>query len=469
MKRLVLPAILSLGLLLRLVNINQSLWLDEAAQVMESARPLQEQFALSGDFQPPLFHLLLHFWLLLGSSELTMRLLTVSLDISSVFLVYLIGKKIVNQEFGLVSLALYAFSPFAIYYAQELRPYSLSVFLVLAVSAALIYNKNLLLILLVSLSLYTTYFTPFFLIALVIYILHSHKKSFLKALKPIILGSLLFLPWIYYFSKQLATGLSLTADLPGWNTAVSVPFPKALPLLLAKFFLGRITLDNKAVYAGVILLFGVIFFYLAAISFYKYKNRIFHYLFFIPLLLSLAMTVFIPIFDPKRLLFLLPFFIYLIVLGLNYTPPKLKMTILVIIVSSHLYGLINYYTNPRFQREQWRQAVSFIEKDAQSSDIALFVFPEPFAPVLWYKKTNLQMYPVTQKFVVTNQDLARLERKLQGKQRIYHFQYLTDLTDPQKLVPKKLEALGFINSQTYDFPGVGFIYEYLRAPLALAP
>ena len=57
---MIILLILLLGLILRLVLINQSLWLDEAAQVIESARPFSEQFDIAGDFQPPLFHLLLH-------------------------------------------------------------------------------------------------------------------------------------------------------------------------------------------------------------------------------------------------------------------------------------------------------------------------------------------------------------------------------------------------------------------------
>ena len=58
-----MTAVLMLALLLRLVRLNDSFWLDEAAQVLESARPLAEQLQIAGDFQPPLMHLLTFFWL----------------------------------------------------------------------------------------------------------------------------------------------------------------------------------------------------------------------------------------------------------------------------------------------------------------------------------------------------------------------------------------------------------------------
>jgi hypothetical protein len=41
-----MTAVLMLALLLRLVRLNDSFWLDEAAQVLESARPLADNYRL---------------------------------------------------------------------------------------------------------------------------------------------------------------------------------------------------------------------------------------------------------------------------------------------------------------------------------------------------------------------------------------------------------------------------------------
>lgn len=83
--------ILILAFVLRLINLNQSFWLDEAAQVIESARPLSAQFSIVSDFHPPLFHLILHFWMMLGNSEVWIRLLPVSLGVATVYLIYKLG------------------------------------------------------------------------------------------------------------------------------------------------------------------------------------------------------------------------------------------------------------------------------------------------------------------------------------------------------------------------------------------
>ena len=43
--------ILLVAFLIRLVGITQSFWLDEAAQMIESVRPLTQQLDIAGDFR----------------------------------------------------------------------------------------------------------------------------------------------------------------------------------------------------------------------------------------------------------------------------------------------------------------------------------------------------------------------------------------------------------------------------------
>ena len=65
--------ILLLALILRLPFLNGSFWMDEAAQALESARPLSQQLDIIPDFQPPLIHLILHFAMYLGREEWWLR------------------------------------------------------------------------------------------------------------------------------------------------------------------------------------------------------------------------------------------------------------------------------------------------------------------------------------------------------------------------------------------------------------
>lgn len=461
--------ILLLSFIVRLININQSLWLDEAAQVIESARPLSQQLKIEGDFQPPLFHIILHFWMKFGTSEIWMRLLTIIISVLSIYIFYKIGEKIVNKKFAVLSSFLLAINSFAIYYSQELRPYPLTVLVSLLATWGYVTSSSLFLIIGLSLFLYTTYFAPFFIIALFLYVVIKDRKKLKWFLTNTIISFLIFVPWIPSFLEQLKIGTSLTTTLPGWGEAVSTPPIKAIPLIFAKFFLGRITIDNKIIYGSIVMALIGVFFYFVYISRKNRNHSFFSILFFVPLILAFLPSLVIPIIEAKRLLFILPFFLGIIALGNIEVKQQLKRIFLSLIIISSIYGLFQYFTNPRFQREQWRQAVAFVEQNGDGTQIALFAFPQPFAPYQWYSQNRIYSYGVAKNFVVSDIDIVKVRKLVEQRNHIYLFQYLSELTDPRNKLPKILEEEGFVLTNTYDFPGVGFIYEYYKKSLALAP
>ncbi len=127
-----LGLILLLTLVIRFIQLGQPLWLDEAAQVMESSRTFQQQLNLDQDFQPPLFHLYLHFLLYWSKSEWFLRLFSsVLFYLVGTYFFYLLAKKYFKLKVIELTLFFLAFSSFAIYFSQELRPYSLSFMLAL--------------------------------------------------------------------------------------------------------------------------------------------------------------------------------------------------------------------------------------------------------------------------------------------------------------------------------------------------
>ena len=63
--------VLFFSLLLRLISLNQSLWLDEATTALVSQLPVYDFFSkfMPADFHPPLYYLVIHYWtLLFGTS-----------------------------------------------------------------------------------------------------------------------------------------------------------------------------------------------------------------------------------------------------------------------------------------------------------------------------------------------------------------------------------------------------------------
>lgn len=70
--------------------MGQSFWLDEASQAMMSQKTVSEiWYQRSGDFHPPLFYLLAHYWMQVSHSEIWLRILPVIFGVVSIYLIYL--------------------------------------------------------------------------------------------------------------------------------------------------------------------------------------------------------------------------------------------------------------------------------------------------------------------------------------------------------------------------------------------
>ncbi len=458
-KNLLIIAIIIFSFILRVVNLNQSFWLDEAAQVIESSRPLSQQFRIISDFHPPFYHLVLHFWMYFGHSEIWVRLLSVLLGTGCIYLVYKIGQYFGKEKVGLLSALFLALSPYHIWYSQEARPYMLFVFLSLLSTFFLLQKKWILYSFAVVLCLYSLYFAPFLFLGHLIYVFLFEKKCFRNILLSFFIGVICFFPWLPSFIKQLERGTG--GIFSGWTSIVSVAPIKAIPLTFAKFIFGKGTIDNLLLYGLVVIPMFLIFLLSIWESYRKREGTKILILFFIFFFTSILISFIIPIIAPQRLIFLLPFFLLSIAYGIFQIKKIWRVTAIVVVMFTSTAGLFDYYTNPYVQREQWRQAISYVEEnDTVDKTIAIFVFPEPFAPYLWYEKGKIEAIGIAPRFRLETDDLDKLSEILVGKEKIYLFQYLTGLTDPTDLAKKYFESLGYKLSNTKDFPGVGFIFEY---------
>src|SRR3990167_1900536 len=167
--------IILIGFLLRLVNLDQSLWLDEAINInfvkSLSFKELILNYSLS-DFHPPLFHVLLKRWIsLFGSSEIAIRFPSIIFGVGTVFITYLIGKKLFETSTTLI--------------------------------------------------LYSDYL-PYVLIPLFVFYLFINRRNIAKGtlrtfVPAFIIIFVLLIPWLVIFPKQLMTGLSAAAASPAWE------------------------------------------------------------------------------------------------------------------------------------------------------------------------------------------------------------------------------------------------------------
>ncbi|MCB0118985.1 MAG: glycosyltransferase family 39 protein [Anaerolineales bacterium] len=122
----------ALGGFLRVLMIGtKGLWLDETVSIWLAKQSVADmlQWIVKIDPHPPLYYLLLHFWMThYGDTPYYIRLLSALFGTATIPVVYLIGKRISGEVVGLSAAVFFALSTFNIYFAQEARMYTLLTF-----------------------------------------------------------------------------------------------------------------------------------------------------------------------------------------------------------------------------------------------------------------------------------------------------------------------------------------------------
>ena len=119
------------GFLRVLLLNNKGLWLEETFSVWVSSHSVVEmlQWIARIDQHPPLYYLLLHYWITLsGDGPYYVRLLSALFGAATIPIIYLIGKRLSGVGMGLAAAVILAFSPFNIRFGQETRMYTFLTF-----------------------------------------------------------------------------------------------------------------------------------------------------------------------------------------------------------------------------------------------------------------------------------------------------------------------------------------------------
>jgi mannosyltransferase len=476
-----LISVLFIALVLRLVHLDQSLWLDEAISAL-AARDytflgIVTDF-LKADNHPPLFYQTLRAWgLLVGFSDVSLRLLSVLFGVMTVFMTYLISKKITaSHKFAITSSILLATSPLHVYYSQELRMYPMIAFeasLLIFIFLKLFDESrkilpwilfSIMLAILVATDYITLFLLPVFpLFALVKRPAWNWWIKFVMSGIPLVMLALL---WSPFFINQSLVGKNLLQILPNWALLAGGANLKELVLIWMKFVLGRISLEDKQVYYGLVGIFSLSFIFLLYRALWAYKKYLIIWIWLlVPLVLGFVASFIVPAFTYFRFIYVLPAFYTLLAVGfktLHNTP--LRRIFAVLILGTNLLGLTIYYVDPFQKRENWKQAVEFIEIKGEAEDLSMFEFNEPFAPYKWYSRGEVEGFGALNEL---NMDTRQTKDKITGKLsthsgKIYHFSYLRDLTDNQRFVENVLNELDYLKLESRSFDGVGEVSIFVK-------
>lgn len=463
--------ILLIGLILRVINLNQSLWWDEAINVFYAKSSDFWYFITTypiGDFHPPGYFFLIWIWgRLFDFSESIIRIPSVIFGILTIDITFLIGRELFSRKIGLWGALFLALAPLHIYYSQEARMYAFAAFAVTISSYFLlkmVEGKKFSFwgyVLSICLVLYSDYVAYFILPAHLLFILAHHKRTFKKFLLAISLGIFTFLIWLPFFAKQIKNGIDTSNLISGWSSVVGGAGLKNLILLPAKVLVGRINIDNNLIYALLLGILSVPYLIIFKKGTKAEKNNFLLFWLLIPPSFAFLVSFFLPVFNYFRLLFILPALYLLLAASLDRFNTKIRIVLMIWIVLFEILTTSLYIFNPKYHREDWKGAVNFINQNANSKTLVLHKNKEIPAVFSYYALPGIQSQPAFRKIPVQSEnELADLAQITASFNRIFLFDYLVDITDSNRILEKQLMNLGFSRVKDYDFRGVGFIYEF---------
>jgi mannosyltransferase len=132
-----LVVLVGVSLLIRTQALSSPFWIDEGLSVGIASHPFNEIFhALREDGSPPLYYVLLHFWMeAFGRSESNTHVLSLLFALLTIPAALWAGWALFGRRAGYIAAAMAAVNPFLDAYAQETRMYSLLALLCLLATA----------------------------------------------------------------------------------------------------------------------------------------------------------------------------------------------------------------------------------------------------------------------------------------------------------------------------------------------
>ncbi len=215
-----------------MLNLKSSIWFDESYSAYLVRGDFSDIWSMTGrDVHPPLFYFLLKIWSsIFGYTDFSMRFMSIFFGALGIIFTFQLLKRWFNVKTASIATLALSLSPMLIRYGQEMRMYTLVFFIVVAATYVLdlmLETKktryHILYAVLISLGMWTHYFTAIAWIAHIVYYkVTKRAKIFEKRMIwTYVLAVALFLPWMPSLIKQV-----LEVESSGfWIPAVSLATP----------------------------------------------------------------------------------------------------------------------------------------------------------------------------------------------------------------------------------------------------
>ncbi len=386
-----------LAVLLRLTNLGrESLWLDEAISYLAAQLSVAE--IVNNTVQsshPPLYYLLLHFWVKLApNTDTAVKLLSALFGILLIPAIYLLCQQLfMNRTVSLAAAALTAVSPFHILYSHELRMYTLLMLLIVAGTGTYYHARQKMSSgwwiaagLLFLLAVYTHLFAFLALAGVGFHALLTYrhnKRAFWATVAITAVLLMCFLPWLNLMLAESEPALGSLRPLQQ-ATGVNPLKPLTAPVFLlfgmsSSFWYSGLLLFTFFAYAGIFLL------ELRKLGRRHVSSGLWLTLLIIVCVLGLPLGVYLvrPFFLPERTLaaaapFLIIWFAWGVTRRQSPLPYLSGLALLLMLV-----GTINYHLGPLI-KPPYREAAAFVTQNNQPDEVVLHTSDGSYLPALRY-------------------------------------------------------------------------------------
>jgi mannosyltransferase len=371
---IILLGLCIIGTFLRFYHLDyNSIWLDEAATYYHSLS-LSSIFDYTNSvdyFNPPGFFLFEFIMLqIAGATEISLRLIPAIFGVLAIPVAFLMGLEFKDKYAGLITAAVFTFSPFLIYYSQEARPFSMLLFLCVCLMyvflRALKNNTKIEWIWfgLISAAIFCTHFYGAIFIAILVAFAVVQLRSNLRAL-------LYGIGVAIFFTLPLAI---LTVLLYFQRTSSGAP---TYGLKGADVIIGTIT--QLSGFVGGQIGVATLLLAVAGVVWLVFKDSIKAYLLLwitiATFIISIIMSSHIPILPRYMIFLLIPLALGIAslyqpivnLLPLRYKHLQLGITLITVIFLLCLPFYQTYYTG--YSKEDWRGISRDLSLDAVPGDV----------------------------------------------------------------------------------------------------
>jgi 4-amino-4-deoxy-L-arabinose transferase-like glycosyltransferase len=406
---------------------HQSFWEDEYNSIW---RVTASKYPVWKDGHGFLYFALLNLWIQLGTSELVLRSLSVLLGASAVCLAYAQGIALLGRRAAVIGTALFATSPFVIWYSQEAR----YITLMLVATLLTMYSFHRLIsrpscawwfaygaaTLVALFSFLSTVLLP---VVQGLYLLGLPSRRFLLR-RWLVCQLLVFTLFGWWFvngthflpavMEARGSGQNIISNpevfpfTGDFNEVTPAVLPYTFFAFSAGFSLGPSpreifadrTLTPLTPHAPMLVTLGVFYGGLLLFGLFALRGQRDSWLLLsmwvtVPILGVFGIAALLDVYyDVRYVAMAFPAYILCLAAGIvGIKKPGVQMLLLGAVLAVHGTALANYYFDPRYAREDTRAAAQYLESAAGPRDVVLVVGTASSLP--YYYRGNLPLVDLT--------------------------------------------------------------------------